>query len=149
MLPQNEESKVLATYRVDQESGFIDPNQSVTIRVTLMTMKLREITLPLSILIVGANNGLPQVLNIIANSVGPRVEVCDGVREIDFRDVQVLRDYSHKLVIKNNSRIVADFHAFTKNKNSIFKPIEKKGVLQPDESKEIEVICCADDSTKF
>jgi hydrocephalus-inducing protein len=149
VLPQNEESKVLATYRVDQESGFIDPNQSVTIRVTLMTMKLREITLPLSILIVGANNGLPQVLNIIANSVGPRVEVCDGVREIDFRDVQVLRDYSHKLVIKNNSRIVADFHAFTKNKNSIFKPIEKKGVLQPDESKEIEVICCADDSTKF
>ena len=114
-----------------------------------MTMKLREITLPLSILIVGANNGLPQVLNIVANSVGPRVEVCDGVREIDFKDVQVLRDYSHKIVIKNNSRIVADFHAFTKNKNSIFKPIEKKGVLQPDESKEIEIICCADDATRF
>jgi hypothetical protein len=47
----------LATYRVDQESGFIEPNSSVTIRVTLMTMKLREITLPISISIVGANNG--------------------------------------------------------------------------------------------
>lgn len=40
-------------------------------------------------------------------------------------------------MIKNDSPIVADFHAFTKNKNSIFKPIEKKGVLQPSEIKEI------------
>lgn len=92
-------------------------------------MKLREITLPLSILIVGANNSMPYVINIIANSVGPRVEVCDNVKEIDFKDVQVLKDYTYKIMIKNNSRIVADFHAFTKNKNSVFKPIEKKGVL--------------------
>jgi len=48
-----------------------------------MTMKLREIILPLSISIVGANNGVPYVINIVANSIGPRVEVI-GDKEIDF-----------------------------------------------------------------
>ena len=148
VLPQNDESKALATYKVDFESDTIEPGKDVTIKVTLMTMKLREITLPLSISIVGANNGLPYVINIVANSIGPRVEVI-GDKEIDFGQCEVLKDYSKKITIKNNSRIVADFHAFTKNKNSVFKPIEKKGVLQPDEQKEIEVICCCDDATKF
>lgn len=59
-----------------------------------MTMKLREITLPLSINIVGANNGLPYVINIVANSIGPRVEVVGGVKEIDFGTMEVLKDYS-------------------------------------------------------
>ena len=75
------------------------------------------------------------MINIVANSIGPRVEVMNGVKEIDFGTMEVLKDKAEKITIKNNSRIVADFHAFTKNKNSVFKPIEKKGVLKPDESK--------------
>ena len=59
-----------------------------------MTMKLREITLPLSINIVGANNGLPHVINIVANSIGPRVEVLNNIKEIDFGTMDVLTEYS-------------------------------------------------------
>jgi len=55
------------------------PNRTERIRVTLITNKLGEITLPLSINIVGSNNGLPHVLNIIALSRGPEVEIGDGI----------------------------------------------------------------------
>lgn len=56
VLTQNQESEVLAKYKVDLESGDIDPGKEVTIKLTLVTKKLGEITLPLSINIVGANN---------------------------------------------------------------------------------------------
>lgn len=71
----------------------------------------------------GANNGNPYIINIIANSIGPKVEVLDNKKEVDFKVVDVLEDYSESVTLKNNSRIEADFHAFTKNKVSIFKPI--------------------------
>lgn len=121
VLPQNDEYKVLAKYTVDPESGIIDKNSSATISICLTTKKLGEITLPLSVNIVGSNNGLPHVLNIVATSIGPIVEV--GSKELDFKDVNVLQDYSQKITITNKSKIEADFHAFTKNKVSIFKPI--------------------------
>ena len=57
------------------------------------------------------------------------MEVANGVRELDFGSVEVLKDYSQKVTIKNRSRIEADFHAFTKNKVSVFKPIQKHGEL--------------------
>jgi len=78
VLPQNQESEVLAKYKVDLESGDIDPGKEVTIKVTLVTKKLGEITLPLSINIVGANNQLPYIINIVATSTGPSVEVGNG-----------------------------------------------------------------------
>ena len=41
----------------------------------------------------------------------------------------MLEDYRQKVTITNKSKIEADFHAFTKNKVSIFKPMIKHGVL--------------------
>ena len=40
-----------------QESGIIDPGKEVTIKITLITNKLGNITLPFEINIVGSNNG--------------------------------------------------------------------------------------------
>jgi len=53
--------------------------------------------------------------------------------------------------IKNKSMIEADFHVFTKKKpkETVFKPIPKHGVLKPDESAEIKVVCNADEANKF
>ena len=56
--------------------------------MTLTTKKLGDITLPLSVNIIGSNNGLPHVINIVASSTGPKVEV--GTKELDFKDVNVL-----------------------------------------------------------
>lgn len=89
----------------------------------MFTKKLGEITLPLAINIVGNQNNNPHTINIMANSIGPIVEV--AVKELDFGNVTVLKDYILKINIKNKSMIEADFHAFTKKKpkETVFKPI--------------------------
>ncbi len=92
-------------------------------------------------LIVGTQNNSPQTINIVANSIGPIVKV--GVSELDFGSVdvnminiikvivfmfllnilKVLREYTKTIIIRNESKIEADFHAFTKNKVSVFRPL--------------------------
>ncbi|EGR28756.1 hypothetical protein IMG5_169530, partial [Ichthyophthirius multifiliis] len=146
---QKVESKILASYEVEPSSGIIKPGEVFTIQVKLVTNRLGDITLPLAIVIIGSNNNLPQIINIIAQSVGPKVLVGEQLREIDFGNVQVLQEYSQKITITNRSKIEADYRAFTKNKVSIFKPIQKYGILKPEESMDVEIICCADDSIKF
>lgn len=147
ILPQNDESKILAEYSVDKPTGIIGPDGVEIITVTLTTKKLREITLPLAVNIVGNTTGNPHTINIIANSIGPNVEI--DVKELDFKTVEVLKPMSLKFKIHNTSSIEADFHAFTRNKNSIFKPIQKHHVLKPKESLEIEVFCTADNAAIF
>jgi hypothetical protein len=71
ILPQTEESKVLAQYEVDKESGTILENATETITVRLTTKKLGEIPLQMHINIVGCNKDSPYVLNIMAISDGP------------------------------------------------------------------------------
>lgn len=53
------------------------------------------------------------------------------------------------MTIVNSSKIPAEFHAFTKQKVSIFKPMIKHAILKPDEKLEVEVVCNADDASKF
>lgn len=147
ILAQNDESKILAEYSVDKTTGIIGPDGVEIITVTLTTKKLREITLPLQINIVGNTTGNPHTINIIANSIGPNVEI--DVKELDFGKVEVLKPESRKFTIRNTSSIEADFHAFTRMKQSIFKPIQKHHVLKPKETLEIEVICTADNAALF
>ena len=146
VLPQTEESKVLAEYSVDKESGHIAENSKEVLTVTLKTNKLGEITLPISISIVG-NASSPHTINITANSVGPEVEL--DAKELDFGNVEVLTDKSQKITITNRSLIEADFHAFTKQSPSIFKPLQKHAILKPQESMSVEVICNPDDAIRF
>lgn len=77
-------------------------------------------------------------LNIIANSVGPKVECKE--KELKF-DVKVLEKKIGHLKLHNNSPISAAFHCFTKNANSIFKPMIKKGIIPKESFIEIEVFC--------
>lgn len=75
IVPQSEESKVLARYTVTPEFGVIDEKEDKELEITLTTCKLGEITLPLNINIIGTNNNQPKLLNICANSDGPKVVV--------------------------------------------------------------------------
>jgi hypothetical protein len=61
------------------------------------------------------------MLTITADSKGPTVEA-DQV-ELDWQNVQVLRDVPKTLKIANKSKIVAEYTAFTKTKESIWKVI--------------------------
>lgn len=86
---------VLAKYDVEPSIGVIEPGCTTVIQVKLTTNKLGDITLPLGIVIVGSNNNLPHIVNIVASSIGPIVEVSNNTtKELDFGAVEVLRDYS-------------------------------------------------------
>lgn len=143
---QNDEYKVLADFVVDPQSGEIKKNSTISLEVTLTTKKLQDITLPLKINIVGTNNGQPHVITIVAFSEGPKVKA--SKTEIDFGEQKVLETIPRTLTLTNDSDIEADFHAFTKNKISIFKPVQKHGIIKPKESCDIEVLCCPDDAVK-
>ena len=87
------------------------------------------------------------MVTILATSIGPIVSV--NKTELEYDNVDVLKDYMQKLVIKNESKIPAEYTAFTKNKESVWKVIQRHGVLNPDEEKELEVVCNADEVQKF
>jgi len=87
------------------------------------------------------------MLTILATSTGPYVEADQEV--LDYEDIEVLKDVTKKLKIKNKSKIPAEYTAFTKQKESIWKVIQRHGVLQPDDEREIEVVCNADEVMKF
>ena len=69
--------------------------------------------------------------------------------ELDYQNVEVLKDYTQTLMIKNKSEIPAEYTAFTKQKESIWKVVQRQGVLQPGDEREIEVMCNADEVMKF
>lgn len=92
-------------------------------------MKRGEITLPLHINIVGTNNNQPQILNVCATSIGPPIKIIP--EDLDFGQVEVLKDYSMKVTVINTSKIPAEFHAFTKQQVSIFRPSVKHVILKP------------------
>jgi len=69
--------------------------------------------------------------------------------ELDYGNTEVLKDYTEKIIVRNESEIPAEYTAFTKNKESIWKVVQRHGVLQKDDEKIIEVVCNADEVQKF
>lgn len=113
--------------------------------ITLKTEILSNIRIPLYVKVEGYH--IPFMITILATSIGPIVSV--NKTELEYNNVEVLRDYVEKLTIKNESKIPAEYTAFTKNKESVWKVIQRHGVLNPDEEKELEVVCNADEVQKF
>lgn len=146
ILPEEENYKRVGIFKADQESGIIPPRSAIKLQITLITeMITQNVRIPLSIKVEGYH--IPFMLNILANSTGPKVEY--DQEEIDFGRVDVLHDVIRPLKITNVSKIPAEYTAFTKNKVSIWKVIQRHGILQPDESKTLDVVCNADECQKF
>jgi hydrocephalus-inducing protein len=106
---------------------------------------LNQVRIALQIKLEGHH--IPVVLNLMADSVGPIVVV--DKEEIDYGNVEVLRDYNEKIRITNKSKIDAEYTAFTKSKESIWKIVQRHGILKPDEEKVVDVVCNADEVQKF
>lgn len=145
IVAQDDQSKRIAVYSADQESGVINPKSSQVVNITLKTEILSNIRIPLYVKVEGYH--IPFMITILATSIGPIVSV--NKTELEYNNVEVLKDYIEKLVIKNESKIPAEYTAFTKNKESVWKVIQRHGVLNPDEEKELEVVCNADEVQKF
>jgi hydrocephalus-inducing protein len=123
----------------------INPKSTQVVNITLKTEILSSIRIPLYVKIEGYH--IPFMITILATSIGPIVSV--NKQELEYNNVEVLKDYIEKIVVKNESKIPAEYTAFTKNKESVWKVIQRHGVLNPDEEKEIEVVCNADEVQKF
>lgn len=144
-MAQDEQSRRIAIYTADQEQGVINPKSSQIVNITLKTEILSNIRIPLYVKVEGYP--IPFMITILATSIGPIVS-CNKT-ELEYNNVEVLKDYIEKLVIKNESKIPAEYTAFTKNKESIWKVVQRHGVLNPDEEKELDVVCNADEVQKF
>ena len=84
---------------------------------------------------------------ILASSGGPDVKLDRS--ELDFGQVTVLEDRRMSFKISNIGQIDAEYTAFTKNKDSIWKVIERYGVIRAKEEKTITVSCIADEVQRF
>ena len=147
MIPQDEQSTLVAAFTPDRDEGFIEPKSSGIIKITLIPQKAGHIRIPMHVKILGDNNGQPHMITLVAFCTGPIVAVLTP--ELDFGKVKVLEDYPMKVTLHNKSDIEAEYTAFTKNRNSCFRVVEKVGNLQPGEVREISVICCADECMGF
>lgn len=143
--PQEEPTRRVGLFEPDIWSGIIEPRQKMIINVSLRTEILGVIRVPLDIKLEGVP--VPVRLQLLANSIGPIVAV--DREDIDYGSVDVLKDYTEKIRIKNKSQIDAEFTAFTKNKESIWKVVQRHGILKPDEEKVVDVVCNADEVQKF
>jgi hydrocephalus-inducing protein len=147
VLPQSPDTQMTAKIHTDNEEGIIPAYDQVVLKVTLTTLTINpDIQLDLGIKII-ANEDKPLLVKLKANSCGPKVIVRETF--IDFKDVTVLEDNYAKIHIDNCSNIKADFYAFTKQKDSIFKPIQRHHHLDAHSSMEIEIVCNADDTRLF
>ena len=142
----NPKFESLGSIITDLDKGQIAPNSSVTINMTLTTMCIKTFEMDFVIEIVSDTN-IQHFIKVKANSIGPIVEL--SKKSIDFGDVEVLNKYIQKITLTNKSVIDADFFAFTKSKNSIFRPVQKHYILKPNQSFDVEIVCYADDQQKF
>lgn len=112
---------------------------------------LDEFRLPMRIEILG-NENKTKTLNITVKSYGPEVEVVFPENKIiDFGPVEVLTDEYRTLKLFNNSKINAEFHAFTRepSEKTWFKPMISKGVIKAETEFEITIQCNANDERTF
>ena len=112
--------------------------------MSLRTEILTKVHIPMYIKVDG--HQIAKMITVTAESQGPKVE--PDRNEIDFGQIEVLKDHYEKLRIRNQSEIPAEYTAFTKNQNSVFKIIQRYGKLERQEEREIEVVCHSDDATK-
>jgi hydrocephalus-inducing protein len=145
IVPQDDQSRRIAVYEADQPEGEIEPRSTQIVNIELKTEILSTVRIPLYIRVEGHH--IPFMVTVLATSTGPVVEADRD--ELDYGPVEALKDVTEKLTIRNQSQIPAEYTAFTKQKESIWKVIQRHGTLEPAEKRELVVVCNADDVQKF
>lgn len=144
--PINPKFAAFGKVTTDLDKGQIPPESSVHLNVGLTTCCLKNFQIDLVLEIVSDSNE-QHLIKIKGNSIGPIVEL--SAKEIDFGEQVVLQKHVKKVTITNKSIIEADFYAFTKNKNSVFKPVQRHYVLKAGQSFDVDIVCVPDDNQKF
>lgn len=88
ILGQDDQSKRVAGYEADLQTGIIEPHTTQKVQISLRTEILQNIHIPLYIKLDGYP--IPTMLTIMAESKGPIVKV--DRTDIDHGNIDVLKD---------------------------------------------------------
>ena len=145
VIDQEESSKRLAAYTIMPSQGEIEPHAKQELNVKLEAETRGSISVPLYLNISSKMSN--ERIIIKADVLGPEVKVDTPL--IEFKEAIVLERSRERFTIHNNSEIPAKYTAFTRDKYSMFQVEPRTGLLQPDEKKELTVICLPDDAQTF
>lgn len=146
VIPQIPDSTSVAEISTDRVEGIIEKLKNIPLEVSLIPQKIVPINLDLFIKILDNTNNMHTV-KILATTTGPEIKLL--TTELNFGDVPVLKDMCKEIKVVNPSTIKADFVVFTKNENSVFKPIQRNYTLKEGKEMTIKVVCNPDDTIMF
>ena len=113
---QEETSKRVAVFSVMPPKGEIEPHDKRELTVRLVAEQTGSINISMFLYVSSAIS--EKCIIITAEVLGPQVSV--NHKELEFREVCVLKPLKEKITITNNSEIPANYTAFTREKNSVF-----------------------------
>nr|KAJ3422703.1 hypothetical protein HK105_006819 [Polyrhizophydium stewartii] len=146
LLPQEETARGVFTYTSQSFSGIIEPHSQRPIAIEVQIKRLGQVNFPVFIKIAGKESA-PIAVDIAANGIGPNVRLSSS--ELNWGRIPVLQHTPLKLVLSNESPIMAFFNCVTLTEGSAFSVMPIQGVIQPGTSFEITVTAYLDDTLKF
>jgi len=144
MLPQQPHTTSIATFEADPPVGFIDPGESVVVKVRLVVDKLGQAKVPIAVTVAGSlEPPLQAALNF--NCIGPRVLV--EKPEVKWGNIECLKHEVRSLRITNDSPIPASMNFFLKMGRSRYDISIREAVLDPNQFIDLEINANVDDTT--
>lgn len=145
ILPQDEQTKMLAEYEPDQVQGSVPAASSHVVTLTLTSKKIGQLQIPLSCRILGHN--VPHPLMLTANSIGPIVNVDPVI--LDWGNIKCLERITRTVKLTNDSVIDASVRAFMKSKASLWTVEPKSIQLKPHETVPLSLTLAIDETIKM
>ncbi|EMP25540.1 Hydrocephalus-inducing protein like protein [Chelonia mydas] len=146
VLPQEYEEKPSVLYSSPRPCGIIQPHSTVEIPLVLEAQVTGQQDTVASIAMFGSEES-PLKIHLVSIGEGPVVYVEPA--QIDFGNIQVLKDASCTLHLSNQTVIPAPFWAQMACSHSLWRIEPSEGVVPPEAKVSLTLIANLDDTVKF
>ncbi|XP_067402985.1 hydrocephalus-inducing protein homolog isoform X1 [Emydura macquarii macquarii] len=146
VLPQEYEEKPSVLYCSPKPCGIIQPYTTVEIPLALEAQVTGEQDTLAYIAMFGSEES-PLKIHLVSTGEGPVVYV--DPPQIDFGNIQVLKDASQTLRLSNQTVIPAPFWAQMVRSHSLWRIEPSEGVVPPEAEISLTLIANLDDTVKF
>ncbi|CAM5150043.1 unnamed protein product [Eretmochelys imbricata] len=146
VLPQEYEKKPSVLYSSPRPCGIIQPHSTVEIPLVLEAQVTGQQDTVASIAMFGSEEP-PLKIHLVSIGEGPVVHVEPA--QIDFGNIQVLKDASCTLHLSNQTVIPAPFWAQMACSHSLWRIEPSEGVVPPEAKVSLTLIANLDDTVKF
>lgn len=145
ILPQDEQTRLLAEFEPDQLHGSVPPASSHVVTLTLTAKMIGPLQIPMYVRILGHNNTNQFMLT--ATSIGPIVIVEPST--VDWGNVKCLEPVTRHVRLTNDSVIEAHVRGFMKAKQSLWTVEPKNIQLKPQETVSVAMTLKIDETSKI